>query len=118
MIAIILALGAALSAAAAAETPHGEVELRDVQGKWLGHDDEAGETPLVTAVVRNRTANRCVSSATARVQFLGTSNEVLLEQETELLVHTVHYKPVNERGDLNMDYQRERVVLLHRHAQG
>src|SRR5713226_9723049 len=111
MIAPSVALVGLIAAGAAQVPAANEIELRNVEGKWLGHDDEAGETPVVTGVVRNTTANRCLSSAIAHVIFFGPGNQRLLEQNTELLVNTIHYKPLGTAVQLGMDFEQVHVVL-------
>lgn len=93
-----------------AEDPR--VELREVKARWSGHNDEAAEIPLVTAVVRNRTKDLCVMKATGQITFLGRDGKPVGTAEVNLLSQIIKRNVVNSRVPMNMDYEERQVVLV------
>lgn len=98
-----------VAGAAPAHAEDARVELRDVKARWSGHNDEAAEIPLVTAVVRNRTKDLCVMKATGQITFLGRDGKPVGSVEVNLLSQVVQTRIVNLPG---MVETSERQVLL------
>lgn len=96
-------------AAAPARGEDARVELREVKARWSGHNDEAAEIPLVTAVVRNRTKDQCVMKATGQITFLGRDGKPVGSAEVSLLSQVVETRIANLPG---MVETSERQVIL------
>lgn len=72
-----------------------ELELRDAKTGWRGNEGDAGDMPIFTVVVRNRSSSECLQSVTGKVSFRDVRGKPVYEYEGELLLMSIHQHVLN-----------------------